>query len=350
MAGTEIRFKFHHVDEEGGQVGFLAKKGRFDGETLVLGDDELPIAAIVRADRRFDRIILVVLQENGSAMPVVIAVKSRNVKELLAALNRESSKRWTEATREKLTREGRAAEFRAQPCPYCHSIVDLTGFKSTEQMFCGYCDTIVSLDGQAPTNEQDHALCDSCGYFSRPREFATFYFYFLLIIYGFQHGKLFVCGACMRKEAWKMFLANLIFILGVPFALYQLTRVYLVDKTGLKSSFTGLDKANLLARKGKMTEAILRYSEICKTVTDYSGIRYNTGLALVEKVDMERAAVQFEKALSLCSNHSPSFEAACACHERAGHPERAAALDQAWPGTEPDGKEPLVAEDLDETG
>jgi hypothetical protein len=127
-----------------------------------------------------------------------------------------------------------------------------------------------------------------------------------------------------------MLFSNLIFILGVPFALFQLARVYLVDKTGLKSSFSGLDKANLLARKGKMEQAVQRYVSICSEVSDYAGIRYNAGLALADSGDSHRAATQFENALSLCSNHSPSFRAACVCHKESRRPDLAAALLAMW--------------------
>ena len=67
-----IRFKFKYLDDQGNETGFLSKKGSFDGERLELDSEEIPAVAILRATRRFNRIILALLQENrrrGQASP-----------------------------------------------------------------------------------------------------------------------------------------------------------------------------------------------------------------------------------------------------------------------------------------
>ncbi len=325
-----ITFEFRYLNDNGQETGFMAKRGSFDGETLRLGKEDIAIIAVLRADKRFDRIILTLLLDTGATTHAAFAVKSKNLWELLQALNKETSARWALLRQEQLDKEGAGQRLRTRLCPYCESTVDLTGFADTPQMYCNYCDTIATVGGTPPKNEPAHALCDSCGYFSRPREFSTFYFYFLPFIYGFRQGKRYVCPGCMRGEAWKMFFLNLPFVLGAPFALIQLCRVYFSDRMGGKSSFAGLDSANVQARKGNLEPAIRSYVEICKNVADYSGVRYNAGLALLAKGDFANATTQFENALALCCNHAPSYNKACACLERSGQAERLIDLRKSW--------------------
>ncbi len=325
-----IRFKFRFLDDNGREAGFLSKRGSFDGTNLELGKETVPIIAVLRADKRFDRILLTLLAEDGAVSHAAFAVKTKNLHELLTALNRETSARWAVLRQEQLDKEGGGEKLRFRLCPYCEATVDLTNFGETPQIYCNFCDTIATVQGTPPKHEPAHALCDDCGYFSRPREFSTFYFYFLLVIYGWRQGKRYVCPGCMRGEAWKMLFLNLPFLLGVPFALIQLFRVYFSDRIGWKSSFAGLDAANVKARKGKWEPAIRSYVEICRSVSDYSGIRYNAGLALLAKGDAVAAATQFENALALCCNHAPSYNNACTCLEQSGQTGRLGELRTLW--------------------
>lgn len=329
MLEQEIEFKFKRLNDQGAETSMFNKKGRLTATSLILHKETIEINKIVKAIRRFDRLLLQL--ENGTVIGLV--VRGKALVPLMENINRVSSLYWAVEEQNKLDQQGRGREFRIEPCTYCGSAIQLTKFAHSEETYCGYCETVVKRDQAATPGESDDQqamnVCDGCGYYSRPREFGTFYFYFLLIVYGFSHGKKFLCGGCCRGEAWKMFAANFIFLLGLPFAIIQLVRVYLADR-GFTAGYAGLDKANLKARKGKTKDALERYESMIHEHGDSCGLRYNRGLALAESGSLAEAGVEFEKALDLCSNYGPAVELLAACYQQTGNTEGLEALTKAW--------------------
>ena len=338
-----ISFKFKYVNEHGNEEGFFAKKGRFTEEALTLDRREIPLPAITKAMRRFDRLILQILVgDQGKTQLVCVAVKGKALVPLLESINRITSMFWAGARREALEKEGRGAEFRFEECPYCHSMIDLSDFEPTVESYCRFCETIVKSDGSALPKQQDLNTCDQCGYYATPREFGTFYFYFLLVVYGYSYGKKYLCGACCRGEAWKMFFANFLFVLGLPFAVIQLFRVYLRDRNFGGGTYNGLDAANLQASKGKAQAALEAYDRLIRDNGDTAGLRYNRGLALAQANQLEPAAGEFEQAFGLCSNYLPALEPLAHCYGATGQEDKLKALERDWGGEDeapPEGSE-----------
>jgi hypothetical protein len=154
------------------------------------------------------------------------------------------------------------------------------------QVYCPFCHTLGTMDALAgPIKaEAQYRLCDQCGMYSKPRKFTIFYFYFLLVLYGFYQKETWRCPACMRPEAWKMLFGNLLFVIGVPVALVQLFRSY--GGTDIGRLFAGLDSANLKARQGNLAGAIEAYRRILTEHPVAAGIKYNIGLAALSKNDL----------------------------------------------------------------
>lgn len=330
---TPIRFKFHWVDENGTATGFLAKKGALDQETLTLDDVQIPAAVIMDVEIRGQYLIIAVMTEEDEASQLVI--QTGKAKELKAELGRIRSSFWADAHRKHLEEKGLGHTFRRVICPACASVIDLTDMDDTPQVSCGFCNTISTLERGVPddgessaVSERGYQLCDECGMYSKPRQFTIFYFYFLVVFYGWRYHTTWRCPGCMRGEAWKMLFGNLLFILGVPVALVQLFRSY--GGTDIGGLFRGLDKANLLARKGDLEGAIRTY----RTMLDHSpvsaGVKYNIGLALLQQQRQSDAARIFESALADCSNYEPAAAALASCYDTLGETEQLEELKRRW--------------------
>jgi tetratricopeptide (TPR) repeat protein len=164
--------------------------------------------------------------------------------------------------------------------------------------------------------------------YSKPRKFTIFYFYFLLVVYGFWSKPTWRCPACMRGVAWQMLFGNLLFVLGVPVAIVQLFRSY--GFTELSGPFKGLDKGNIHARKGNFEAALMQYREIMNRVPNCAGLKYNLGLALLQQGDKSSAAKSFASALDDCANYAPAYQRLRPLCEELGDAPRLAALKAQW--------------------
>lgn len=338
-----LRFKFKWLDNQGNEAGFLSKKGSFDGQTLVLDDVALPAACLTTAENRGKRFVIAAVDGEGQAHQALFSITSGSPEKLKAALSVCRSRVWAESHREELVKEGKAHEFRSIVCPHCQATIDLTGLPQSPQVYCPFCHTIGTLEtSQGPIKaEAQYRLCDHCGMYSKPRRFTIFYFYFLFVVYGYSQQETWRCPACMRGEAWKMLFGNLLFVIGVPVALIQLFRSY--GGTDIGSLFSGLDTANLKARKGNLAGAIEAYRRILTEHPVAAGIKFNIGQAALSKNDLAGAAGILEHALHDCANYQPAAAALANCYERLGETNKLHELRKQW-GIE---EEPKSAEAVD---
>jgi hypothetical protein len=314
-----ITFKFRFVDAKGNPQGFLAKRGSFDGTNLVLAKETIPAAAIMGAASRVGRMLVRVDNGSEGVREIVMTVGSnRELSALLAAINRACSKGWAERERERLTAAGRGHEFRSEQCPGCSSTLILSRMAPTGQIYCTYCDTLTTIEpgplGQAvQTAETAFRCCDRCGYYAKPSDFTTFYFYFLVVVYGFRYKQGRMCNTCMRAEGWKMLAFNAPFILGLFVAIPQLIRAY-AGGSAFNPVFAGLDKGNAAAKAGKAEAALRQYAELEQRLGLCAGVRFNKGLALAKAQKIEEAALAFEEALEDCSNYTPAVMPLVRCY------------------------------------
>ena len=322
-----MNFKFKWIDNNGQPQGFLSKKGTFDGETLKLDDVELPVVVIVDVDFRTNFMFLSIAQVNAEPASCAFQVTSGKPEDIRAALGVARSAVWAELNRKSLEEKGEGHRFHSEKCRYCDATVDLTGHAPSPQVHCNFCHTISTLDEQRK-GEKEFRLCDECGMYSKPRLFTIFYFYFLLVVYGWRSRQTWRCPGCMRGEAWKMLFGNLIFVLGVPVAMVQLFRAY--GGTDIGGLYSGLDSANIKARKGDLTGAIKDYRKILEKFPASAGVKFNTGLALLNQQNFEGAAKMFEASLADCSNYTPAARGLFACYDQLGWTEELADLKAEW--------------------
>ncbi|MFW5750333.1 MAG: tetratricopeptide repeat protein [Planctomycetota bacterium] len=319
-----IDFKYKLLDENGNQVGLRSSKGSVDETQLVLDGESIPLVAVHGVLCRFDRLVIQLLQEGGEAAPLAIAVTGGKPPRIAEQINRNASRRLADLRRELLARQGRS--FTATACPQCGATVETTGFATGPQLYCSYCDSLSTLGPDAPAHEQRYRICDECGMYACPRAFTLFYFYFLLVVYGYSYRRTHCCHTCMRPQAWKMLGANLLFVLGVPVALVQLLRAC----RGGGGDFTGLDRANAAAKRGNLGVAVPAYEAVVRRFPAAAGVRYNLGLAQMGKGQWEAAIASLEASLRDCPTYAPAAKALAQCYQVAGHDDALAELLTLW--------------------
>ena len=204
LGTTETRkFKFYFLNDEGQPASVLAKKGHLTDEEIVLDESPIPVAAIIDVDVRGQLLVLSLATEGEPAGIVIKTSKANRLKSELGVLR---SAVWADHHQQELTAQGEAHRFRKLTCPSCHATLDLTDMAVTPQVHCNFCHTISTMpdprDADSPADpEKGYRLCDECGMYSLPRRFTIFYFYFLLVIYGWQSRQTWRCPGCMRGEA-----------------------------------------------------------------------------------------------------------------------------------------------------
>lgn len=326
-----LEFKFHWLNEKGQQAGLFRKRGRYDGETLVLDDARIPSSLIIETAVRDNCVAVAALTPQGTPATWLFGPSSKKLAaRLKTALDVARSRVWAEMHRRELEERGRGGTFRAEECPHCGAMLVLTTMPRSPQLYCRFCQSL-STDSSEPDpvpGEAELRLCDECGMFSKPRRFTILYVYFLIFVYGWWSKATWRCPACMRGEAWKMLLGNLLFVVGVPVALAQLIRSY--GMTDIGGPFRGLDKGNIKARKGDFEGALAQYRAILERVPHCAGLKYNLGLALLQQGDRQRAADSFHASLSDCSNYAPAYLQLRRLLEELGDAKRLQALKSIW--------------------
>ena len=328
-----LTFRFYWMDENGNATSMFRKQGRFHENSLTLEETEIPVVAILHCVLKEDRLILSAAtgDEEQPIVSFLIGIaNAKTAKELKQRIDVARSSLWAAHHKTALAEKGQSSIYRDAHCDDCGATLILTNMPETPQRYCHFCDSLKTIDGtlEPIANEAEFRICESCGMYSRPKKFTTFYFYFLLVVWGFNSNSSYRCGGCMRGEAWKMLLGNFIFILGLPFAIYQLIRAYAGDT--VTGKFKGLDKGNVKARAGNIDAALEQYEAILERVPWSAGVKYNLGLALIQKQDLVHATQILEMALEDCANYSPAYQHLCGLYEHQGETGKLTAIKQIW--------------------
>ena len=343
-----LEFKFQFQDESGNNTSFLRKKGRYDDGELTLDDATIPAAAILECQLLEERIILTMPDGEGGTVSSLIGMPGKSqAADLKKRIDAARSRTWADSYKETLENEGRGAAYREVQCPRCEATVVLSDMPETPQVYCNFCSSLSTDDQTPPQREDKHSLCDECGMYSQPSKFTVFYFYFLLVVYGWRSRSKFCCKACMRKDAWKMLFGNLPFILGVPVALTQLVRAYSGGRA-VEGAFAGLNAANVAARKENWDKATEGYRRVLEEVGVSAGVKYNLGAALRKAGRDEQAARAFELSLKDCANYTPAYAHLRELLPAIGESDRLAELAKQWDDAEAQGVEDPAALGLED--
>ncbi len=310
-----INFKYRVINSQGQPTGFRAKKATLGEQGLQLKDRTIPAPAFLSAATRDKRIVFG-HSADGEPTGIVMEVYGAKPEQLAHEFNRLSSESGIQKRQKELESQGRAHELEITKCPCCSASIELTGFPESPEVFCPYCNNIGSTS--IPVEDQKKVrVCDKCGYYAIPRGITCFYFYFLLVVYGFRYQRKHMCGPCMRSEGWKMLAGNAIFLLGVPVAIAQLIRAY-AGTAIVAGSYKGLERGNLLAKSGKLDQAVASYDEVTQRLGGSAVASYNKGVAYALVNRQSDAQKAFEDSLISCANFLPAAQALAASLQAQG--------------------------------
>jgi hypothetical protein len=330
-----VKFAFKRLNDKGREIGAFSSKGVLESDQLTLGKLRVPLSDVVQVQQGVGKLLLVVLDGQRNPVANIVHLRGANDERLFTALNRACSGQWAEKRREALAAQGKAGIFRAAPCGCCQATIDLSGHPASEQVYCPYCESLSPAAGPAAPEDRGYRLCEQCTLFAKPTVFTTFYFYFLIAVYGFRWKQARMCNTCMRSEAWKMLAFNAPFILGLAVAIPQLVRAY-AGGSALSKTYAGLDRANALSKKRKTEAAVNEYTLIETRLGRCAGVRLNHGLTLLNAGRVEDAAGQFMGALEDCANYEPAARMLALCYQKLGMTQELKALEDEWKqGVEP---------------
>lgn len=314
---ADFRFKFKEINDEGQPRGLFSTKAVITDSSLVLGEDTVPLHQVIGADGHTHNAFVRWRTETGALTHHAFRVTGGGLSNVLRRINQACSRAKAGHRREYLSQQGRDAEYRDWTCPKCGSVVDLSGLEQTPQCWCPYCDALFTLTGEAPANESSFSCCEQCNLYAQPKPFTVFYFWFILVAFGYQYQVKRMCNVCMRKEVWKMLLVNFVFLVGTIPSLVQVFRAYF-GGSKLSAGFRELDGANAAAHKGDFAAASNLYQRLLEKHPHSAGVFYNLGLAQFNEGNLDNAASALNASLNACINYAPAFSALCNLLETTG--------------------------------
>ncbi len=314
-AAKELNYKFRFVRNKNA-IGLFAKKATATDRELILAKEPIDYADIINSTCRDQRIALSIapeatLGENTrkalqADQILVLEVSQGRTNDLERHIDRASSAIQAEQHRQELINAGKANRFHSIQCSNCQATIDLSDFNRTSYVYCRYCESIIKSSGEIVTPGDSYRICDECGMFDRVREYTHFNFYFLLVVYGFSYHRVHVCDNCAVHLAKLALPRNLVFILGVPSAIYMWIKAI----TGRDPSLRALAKANALARKGKFKEADEIYVQFAGPYPEHPALLRNRSLGHLYGNNLNAAASLLSRSLKSCNNYLPSLQLA----------------------------------------
>ena len=312
---NDLSFKFRFVKGGQGQ-GLLSKKASASDTELDLDGERIAYEDILDTTSRGNRLALnlspsvilsqKILKQIQDGSYLVLEVHQVKTLELEKHIDRYSSAVAAERHRQELSAAGKQDLFRAVTCPNCGATVDLSDFAQTTYVYCRFCESILDRNQQVVSNGDRYRICGECGMYDQIRQYTIFDFYFLVVVYAWRTSQRFVCDTCASRLGRNALLRNLIFLLGVPSAIYMLIKA----NSGRAPALQMLAKANKLALAGKFTEANAIYDKLLQRFPDHPGFLLNQGIGHLNGQDVPTGSAYLARSLKACSNYLPTLRVA----------------------------------------
>jgi hypothetical protein len=307
----DMVFKFHLM-RNGTQVTTFRSKGYLTDEGLRLRKTLIPfqqIKAVEVQDKYFvillDSIAMLDKRLSASLGPrrdLVLTVAKKSARKLKQILDRTLSVQQAKLRHESLGEAGKADLFRATQCPQCGAAVDLTDYAVSPHVFCPYCESFFTETGEVLTSGDEYQICSKCGLFEYVQGYTEFYFYFLVVVWGYSVKDLFICRHCVRGVFRQMLLGNLLFILG----LIPTIQMWLKMSKARDPRLPQLTNACALVKRGRYEEAAPIFEGLHAAMPGHPGILLNQAIGHINGDDYEGAAAIVEESLVLCANYEPT--------------------------------------------
>jgi hypothetical protein len=326
----QLQFKFRYV-RDGQARGLRAKSGTASADRLELDGEPIRYEDIHDTTCR-DRRLVVAL---APAAPLgakaakarqeerflVLEVQKVDVQELERHIDRHSSEAAAERHRQQLVAAGDESLFRAVLCPHCGATIDLSGFNRTRYVHCRFCGSLLDKGERVVALGEGYQTCGECQMFGRVRGYTVFYFYFLLVVYGFSYGRRYLCDVCAVRQARRALLLNFVFLLGIPSSVYM----WIKAVTGHEPELKELPKANALAQKGKYQQADPIYDRLLMRHAEHPGLLFNQSVGHLRGGQLQQAIDYLNRSLRSCSNYLPAMQTVHGMQQVAEHKVKAEA-------------------------
>lgn len=226
---SELVFKFRFV-HQGRAQGLFAQKGLANEREITLGEDVLIYEDITDTTTRDQRLVIALSNTaclskkvskylaNNSAL--VLEIYKGKTQDLEKHIDKIASAKEVEKKKQRLLESGQSHLFRSATCPECQATIDLCDFERSSYVYCRFCETVFKENLLSITKGSTYRICDECGMFDRVRSYTEFYFYFLLIVYGFYYKRRHTCDHCADGLFRKTLFLNLLFLVGIPSSIY----------------------------------------------------------------------------------------------------------------------------------
>jgi hypothetical protein len=203
-----------------------------------------------------------------------------------------------------LENQGRVDEFRAEQCPVCKAMLDLTGYTPTNYIYCKHCETIFDKLRQPIPHSQNYKICPACDTYGRVQKFTEFSCYVLKNERRFGVTQHEFCDTCAERLVDKILWKNALFLLGLPSTILMRTKA----AENRSAFYAELSKANRYAQDGKFKEAEDLYMLMMLRNEKHPALWFNHGLVYLYAEDYVRALQLFKRALEYCSNYKPVLD------------------------------------------
>ncbi|MBN2005736.1 MAG: hypothetical protein JXA21_20435 [Anaerolineae bacterium] len=309
---TDLSFKCRFVKDRA-VIGLGAMKSLASQTELIIGDDHIPYNAITIAHCFENRVVFNLSgsiplgkkaqQALGGGHALIVEVQGNRALALSRHVNRLVSSIQADLARQEMSRKGESERFRTVICPHCGSTINVSGFDATTYTHCYFCQSILSKTLAVVSNGDVYGQCPACNLYGRVRSYFSFQFYFLIIVYGFSYRQVHHCDNCASKLAKRNLLTNLLFILGVPFAIAMWIRALSKRDAFLKT----LDRANALAEKGKYEQSDPLYETLLQEYPEHPAVLMNQAMGHFNASEAQGGRALLERVLRSCSNYLPAI-------------------------------------------
>ena len=314
MPYTYVQFQFRYIDEEG-KYSSKSQNANISEEGIILNEELLLFADIHRIKWHGKRVAFElypyltlspeisdhIIKRTTSIMIEVeddMEVDVRNLANQYLTIFQGYQRKHT------LESEGKKENYRAEQCPNCTALVDLTNYTNTHYIYCKHCEIIFDRLRQQIPQTVNYRVCPECDTYDRVQEYTEFSCYAVKNDRRFGVKEHEFCDTCAERLVDKILWKNALFLIALPSTLLLKAKA----AENRSEIFAELATANRFAQDGKLKAAEDLYMLMVLRNEKHPGLWFNHGLAYLHINENEKALHLFKRALEYCSNYLPVLD------------------------------------------
>ncbi len=314
MPYTYVQFQFRYIDEQG-KYSSKSQNANINEEGIVLNEEPLVFADIHQVKWHGKRVAFElypyltlspeisdhIIKRTTSILIEVeedMEVDVRNLATQYLTIFQGYQRKYL------LEQEGKKDSYRAEQCPNCTALVDLTNYANTHYIYCKHCEIIFDRLRQQIPQTVNYRACPECDTYDRVQEYTEFSCYIVKNDRRFGVKEHEFCDTCAERLVDKILWKNALFLIGLPSTLLLKAKA----AENRSEIFAELATANRFAQDGKLKAAEDLYMLMVLRNEKHPALWFNHGLAYLHINENERALHLFKRALEYCSNYLPVLD------------------------------------------